>query len=192
MPEKSQKANKSKENRKVLIGVSGCIAAYKIPDLIRLLIKDNLDVRVILTESAKQFVTKITLQTVSQHKVYDDVFQPIDDWFPVHIDLADWADLFVVAPASANVLAKGAVGLGDDLLTSTLLAFSGSVLWVPSMNDKMYAHEIVQENLTKLSQIERYKFMHPEKGFLACLSNGYGRLPDIKLICEEIKTLLDL
>ena len=175
--------------KKVLLGVTGCIAAYKIPELTRLFIKKGYQVKVILTDCAKKFVTETTMQTLSKNPVYTDIFEPKDGWFPSHIDLAQWADIFLIAPLSANVLAKISVGMADNLLLNVLLAYAGPVVFSPTMNDQMYNNPMVQRNLSLLQEIERYHVIAPEEGFLACLSNGPGRLPDPPEIIKVVESL---
>jgi phosphopantothenoylcysteine decarboxylase/phosphopantothenate--cysteine ligase len=180
---------KSKKKPQILLAVTGCIAAYKMPEFVRLLIKEEYSVKVILTELACQFVTPVTLATVSQNTVYRDTFDTVDEWYPAHIFLAQWADLFVMAPLSADMIGKIAGGFADNLLLNTLLAYSGSVLMAPSMNDQMYANEIVKKNIEQLQDISRYHFLDPDEGFLACLSEGSGRLPDLNVLVEKVKGL---
>lgn len=175
--------------KNVLLGVTGCIAAYKMAECVRLLIKAEHRVKVVLTPCATKFVTPTTMATLSQNRAYTDLFEPEDGWFPQHIALAEWADVMVIAPMSADVLGKIVGGFADNLLLSTLLAFGGPVLMAPSMNDQMYANEMVQDNLKRLRLVERYHVAEPEAGFLACLAHGAGRLPDIEWICKKVGQL---
>lgn len=180
----------SNPKAKIVLGVSGCIAAYKMPQFVRTLIKNAYDVKVLMSASAHKFVTPTSLAAVSQNKVYQDPFDAEDGWFPAHIDLAEWADLVMVAPLSANVLSQVVTGSGADLLLSTLLAYAGPVLFAPSMNDQMYRNPMVQDNLKRLNCVERYHVMAPEEGFLACLSDGPGRLPDDQQLLKQVEALL--
>ena len=179
-----------KQKNKILLGVTGCIAVYKVVSLVRKLVKNNFEVKVIMTDAAKEFVTPLTFKTISQNMVYSDLFLPEDEWSPMHVSLADWADIMVIAPASANTIAKIAYGLSDNLLSSTVLTFTGNILVVPSMNHNMYLNEIFQDNLDKLRKIKRFTIMEPEEGLLACGTSGKGRLPEPDAIYEEILKLV--
>lgn len=177
----------SSKSKHILLGVTGCIAAYKSAELIRLLVTNEFEVRVILTRSACQFVTETTMATLSQNPIHTDLYEADLGWFPRHIELAQWADLFVIAPLSANCLAKIAHGLADDLLTNTVLAYEKELMLAPSMNDQMYANPMVQDNLQRIGQVSRYRVIDPESGFLACLSDGPGRLPDANTLLHTIQ-----
>ena len=172
----------------ILLGITGGIAAYKAPLIVRLLKSKGADVRCVMTRNATNFVTPLTLQTVSQNKVYIEPFEVAGVWNPEHIALADWADLFLIAPATANCIGKYAAGIADDLLTTTLLAYTGPVLLAPTMNDKMYANPIVQRNIKTLKEFG-IKFIDPTIGELACGSTGKGRMPDPEEIVSYIETL---
>ena len=154
------------ENKNILIGISGGIAAYKICTLIRLYKKAGANVRVMLTPNALSFVTKLTLETLSNNEVYVDNFE-IQEYKPEHISLCDEADICVLAPATANTISKIANGLCDNLLTSTVCAFSKPILIAPAMNTNMWNNPFVQENISKL-RTAGYHFIDPETGFLAC------------------------
>lgn len=177
------------ENKKIVLGVTGGIAAYKAAELIRALIKKGAQVRVIMTKSAKEFITPLTLQTLSQNQVYTDMFVPAEKYEMAHITLAEFADAFVIAPATANIIGKIASGIGDDLLSTAMMAQEKPTLICPAMNDKMLANPIVQENIHKLKKLG-YIVMESAQGELACKTSGKGRLPDIADIVEEIETLL--
>lgn len=177
------------ENKKIVLGVTGGIAAYKAAELIRALIKKGAQVRVIMTKSAKEFITPLTLQTLSQNQVYTDMFVPAEKYEMAHITLADFADAFVIAPATANIIGKISSGIGDDLLSTTIMAQEKPTLICPAMNDKMLANPIVQENIHKLKKLG-YIVMESAQGELACKTSGKGRLPDIADIVEEIEKLL--
>lgn len=166
--------------KNVLIGITGGIAAYKICDLIRMFKKANANVKVIATENALNFVTKLTLQTLSQNKVYVEQYD-VEDYKPEHISLADEADIFVIAPASANTISKLATGICDNLLTSVACAFKKPIVIAPAMNCNMWENPIIQENLSKLESLG-YQVLNPEEGFLACGYNGNGRLCEIEKI----------
>ncbi|MCZ6599227.1 MAG: bifunctional phosphopantothenoylcysteine decarboxylase/phosphopantothenate--cysteine ligase CoaBC, partial [Acidobacteria bacterium] len=159
----------------VLLGVTGCIGAYKVPELVRLLRAGGAGVTVVLTRSASWFVTEGTLQTLSQRPVYGDMFRPKTVDGIEHIDLARRADLLLVAPATANTLARFAGGLADDLLSTIYLASDCPVMVAPAMNIVMYQHPAVQANLEILRR-RGVEVVGPETGDLACGESGPGRL----------------
>lgn len=171
------------QGKTVLIGITGGIAAYKICELIRLYKRNNANVRVIATENALNFVTKLTLQTLSQNPVAVGQFD-VNEFKPEHIALADEADIFVIAPASANTVSKLATGICDNLLTSVACAFKKPIVIAPAMNCNMWENKIIQENLEKLQAIG-YFILEPEEGFLACGYNGSGRLCSIEKIYDK-------
>jgi phosphopantothenoylcysteine decarboxylase/phosphopantothenate--cysteine ligase len=177
------------KNKKIVLGITGGIAAYKAAELTRALIKEGAQVKIIMTKSAVEFVTPLTLQTLSQNQVYTDMFVPADKYEMAHIALAEFADVFVIAPATANIIGKIASGIGDDLLSTTIMAETKPTLICPAMNDKMLSNPIVLENINKLRKFG-YVVMDSAEGELACNTTGKGRLPDILEIVEEIKTLL--
>lgn len=168
--------------KNILIGITSSIASYKIYELIRLYKKNGYEVKVVLTQNSLQFVSPLVLETLSNNKVYLEQFAPRDN--VEHIELTKWADVFVVAPLSANTLSKFATGVADNLLTSIFCAYLGHkkpILLAPAMNTGMWENPIIQENLKKLEKIG-CNIAHPESGFLACGDNGTGRLCDINLI----------
>jgi phosphopantothenoylcysteine decarboxylase/phosphopantothenate--cysteine ligase len=173
----------------VVLGVSGGIACYKAVELVRLLVKDGFAVQVIMTRGAMEFVTPLTFQTLSGRPVASETFNLTQESEIGHIRLADSADLFVIAPATANIIGKMAVGIADDLLTTVLMATKAPVLVAPAMNIHMYEHPIVQENVRKLRRLG-YHFIEPAEGYLACGYEGKGRLPEPEKILEEIRRLL--
>lgn len=182
--------NELSQNKKtVLIGITGGIAAYKICELIRLYKKNDYNVKVIATENAFNFVTKLTLATLSQNQVYSDNFD-IKEYKPEHISLCDEGDILVLAPATANTISKIANGICDNLLTSIICAFNKPVLIAPAMNTNMWNNPFVQENIKKLSS-NGYEFVDPESGYLACGTNGAGRLADIHKIYSKSIELLE-
>lgn len=176
-------------SKKVLIGITGGIAAYKICDLIRLFKKNGADVKVVATQNALNFVTKLTLQTLSQNPVAIEQFD-VEEYKPEHISLADDADVFVIAPASANTISKLATGVCDNLLTSVACAFKNPIVLAPAMNCNMWENKIIQENLDKLKELD-YKVLEPEEGFLACGYNGSGRLCSIEKILDKTVEVLN-
>lgn len=176
------------ENKTILIGITGGIAAYKICTLIRMYKKAGANVRVVVTPSALNFVTKLTLQTLSNNEVYVENFE-IDEFKPGHISLCDEADIFVIAPATANTISKIANGICDNLLLSTACAFKKPFLLAPAMNTGMWENEFVQENIAKL-QSKGFNILNPESGFLACGTNGTGRMVEVEDIFEKTVEIL--
>ncbi len=175
--------------KKIVLGITGGIAAYKAAELTRALIKEGAQVRVVMTMSAAEFITPLTMQTLSQQQVYLDMYSPSAKYDMAHISLADFADAFVIAPATGNIIGKIASGVADDLLTTTLMAADKPVLFCPAMNDKMLANPFVRENIGKLKK-NGYVVMESGVGELACKIRGSGRLPEALEIMEEIESLL--
>ena len=172
----------------VLVGITGAIAAYKICELIRLFKKNNANVKVVVTPNALNFVTKTTLESLSQNAVDIEQFD-IKEYKPEHIALTDEVDIFVIAPASANTIAKMALGICDNLLTSTFCAFKKPVVIAPCMNTNMWENPAVEKNIETLKN-RGIKVIEPDTGFLACGTNGKGRLADINLIYDTVKDIL--
>jgi phosphopantothenoylcysteine decarboxylase/phosphopantothenate--cysteine ligase len=177
------------KEKHILLGVTGGIAAYKSAELIRLLVKAGSHVKVIMTKHAMEFITPMTLQTLSGNPVYHDMFSLIRDHDIAHISLAQEADALIIAPATANVIGKMAGGLADDLLTTVALATKAPVLICPAMNTNMYEHPIVMENIRKLAE-RGCHMMVADAGELACKSEGSGRLPDVADIIDELQSVL--
>ena len=177
------------KGKKIVLGITGGIAAYKSAELTRALIKEGAQVKLIMTKSATEFITPLTLQTLSQNQVYTDMFVPTEKYDMAHIALADFADVFVIAPATGNIIGKIASGISDDLLSATIMAGAKPVLICPAMNDKMLVNPIVQENIKKLKKYG-YIVMESGVGDLACKTQGSGRLPEVPEIVEEIESLL--
>jgi phosphopantothenoylcysteine decarboxylase/phosphopantothenate--cysteine ligase len=175
--------------RKVLLGVTGSIAAYKACMLVRLLKAAGADVRVIMTASASHFVGETTLACLSGNAVSKDLFDSGTPCEADHISLSNWADIIVVAPATANIIGKAAAGLADDLLSTTILSGIQKVLFAPAMNAAMYSNPLVQQNIEKLRGAG-CAFVGPESGELACGEEGAGRLAEPELIVETIKATL--
>ena len=174
-------------DKNILIGITGGIAAYKICELIRMYKKANANVRVVVTPNALNFVTKLTLQTLSNNEVYVENFK-IDEYKPEHIALTD-ANIFVIAPASANTISKLANGICDNLLLSTACAFNRPILIAPAMNTNMWNNPFVQENLSKLSN-NGYHILEPASGFLACGTTGIGRMREVDDIFAKTVEIL--
>lgn len=173
------------EGKSILLGVSGGIAAYKAVTLCSRLVQAGADVKVIMTESAVRFVSPLTFQALSRNHVMTDTFEEKDPSVVSHIDLADHADLVVIAPATANIIAKMALGLGDDMLSTTLLATTAPILVAPAMNVHMYSHPAVTANMDLLLQ-RGVSFVEPGEGQLACGYVGKGRLAEPEEIVEAI------
>jgi len=164
-------------NKNILLCVSGGIAVYKAVALVSKLSQAGFHVKVIMTASARQFVNPLSFQVMSKNDVYYDTFDEKDSNVIAHIDLADWADLILVAPATANVIGKLANGIADDMVTTTLLATTAPVWLAPAMNVHMYEHPAVKRNLAQLAA-DGYQFIEPSEGFLACGYVGKGRLEE--------------
>lgn len=171
--------------KKIVLGVTGGIAVYKAVDLVSRLRKQGAEVRVIMTEHAQQFVTPLTFKEISGNKVAVSMWEANQEFNVEHIALANWADAFVVAPATANILAKMANGIADDLLSTTLLAAQAPIIVCPAMNTGMYQNPITQENIAKL-EAHGVTVMPPAVGYLACGVSGPGRLPEPQQIVEFI------
>lgn len=181
--------SESLSGKSVVLGVTGSIAAYKAAELASLLRKAGAEVSPVMTRAAAEFITPLTLQTLCRNPVSLDLWQEGQGWQPGHIDLADHADLLLVAPASADVIARFAHGLADDVLTSLYLACRAPVLLAPAMNGKMFEHPATQKNLQTL--IERgHHIIGPEDGMQACGYTGLGRLWPVPKIVEEAVRLL--
>lgn len=175
------------EGKKILLGVTGGIAAYKAVDIVSRLRKAGAEVRVVMTREATEFVTELTFREISGNPVTVDMWAPIQHWNVAHIALADWADAVLVAPATANILAKAALGVADDMLTTTLLASTSPLFFAPAMNCNMYAHPAVQKNIETLTARGAH-IIAPETGKLACGAEGLGRLaepPQIVAILDD-------
>lgn len=178
------------KKKHIILGVTGSIAAYKAADIIGLLKEKGLEVSVILTESAEEFITPLTLSSLSDGKVYRHLFDEEDeDCEMPHIDLARAADVILIAPATANVIGKMANGLADDLLTCVTMATQAPVVIAPAMNTQMFNNGIVQENITKLKK-HGYYFVDPIEGELACGEFGTGHIAKISDIVEKVSERL--
>lgn len=173
----------------VVIGVTGGIAVYKALDVISALRKKDIDVRVIMTKSATEFVNPITFQAMSQNMVTTNMFEEPKAWEIQHISLAKRADVFLVAPATANIIGKVANGIADDMLSTTIMATKAKVVFAPAMNTNMYTNPIVQENIAKLKRLG-YEFIEPASGRLACGDEGQGKLAPVDTIVEATTSLL--
>ncbi|MGI6421726.1 MAG: bifunctional phosphopantothenoylcysteine decarboxylase/phosphopantothenate--cysteine ligase CoaBC [Syntrophomonadaceae bacterium] len=176
-------------SKTVGIGITGGIAAYKIADLVSRLRKDDIEVIVMMTQSATRFITPLTFKTLSNREVITDLWQDSREWQVQHIGIAEELDLLVIAPATANMIAKMAHGIADDLISTVVLANTAPVLIAPAMNSNMFQNPVVQDNLKKLS-LYGYEILDPDSGVLACGSIGPGRLPEIDIIYQKIKRML--
>lgn len=177
------------QGKTIVLGVTGGIAAYKAAALCSKLKQEGAEVHVIMTKSATEFITELTFQTLSRQLVYTDTFDERDASVVSHIDLADRADLVLVAPATANVIGKMAHGLADDMLTTTLLATTAPVIVAPAMNVHMYTHPAVQHNMAILRE-RGVQFIEPEEGLLACGYTGKGRMAEPEHIVDQLKQWL--
>ncbi|MGN0144551.1 MAG: bifunctional phosphopantothenoylcysteine decarboxylase/phosphopantothenate--cysteine ligase CoaBC [Clostridium sp.] len=171
--------------KNVVLGVSGGIAVYKALEITSLLVKKNINVNVIMTENATKFVTPLSFQSLSQNVVSCDTFQEPKVWEIQHISLADKADVFLVAPATANIIGKVANGIADDMLSTTIMATKAKVIFAPAMNTKMYENPIVQDNIRKLKSFG-YEFIEPAEGRLACGDIGKGKLEKPEVIVDKV------
>ncbi|MFH1505139.1 MAG: flavoprotein [Candidatus Omnitrophota bacterium] len=180
--------------KNILVGVCGGIASYKTCELVRLLVKKGFLVKVMMTEAGTKFVTPLVFQNLSNDIVYIDLFQVLKAKNPQHISLAQWADLVVLAPLSANTLSKLAGGICDNLLSVVVCALPGKtkVLLAPAMNENMWKNPIIQENVSKLKKIKKYLIMSPVKGELACGVDGEGRMPEAEEIYRKIMSNFQL
>jgi phosphopantothenoylcysteine decarboxylase/phosphopantothenate--cysteine ligase len=177
------------KGKKVVLGVTGGIAAYKAAELVRLLVKEEADVRVVMTENAEKFVAPLTFQTLSGNPVVTDPFALLEDAQISHIALADFAELVVILPATANIIGKIANGIADDFLSTMVMATRAPVLFVPSMNVNMWENKALQKNIQIL--LERgYHLLEPGEGELACHWYGKGRLPELNEVAEMMEDLL--
>ena len=176
--------------KKILVGVTGGIAAYKTASIIRLLVKANASVRVIMTEHAKEFITPLTLATLSRNPVFSDFFNPENGRWNSHIELGLWADLFLIAPATANTIARMAAGIADNLLLTTYLSARCPVFVAPSMDSDMYSHPATLKNIETLRSYGNI-ILDPETGELASGLHGKGRMVEPEEIVREIEKFFE-
>ena len=175
--------------KNIVIGVTGSIAAYKAADLVSQLAKSGYEIHVVMTDDAQEFITPLTLQTLSRQPVTTNLYDEKQNWHPGHIELADNADLLVVAPATANTIAKFAQGIADDTLGAIHLATLAPVLIAPAMNGKMWEHPATKANVDILKD-RGVHFIGPEEGLLACGYEGIGRLWPVEGIEKKIEAVL--
>ncbi len=174
---------------RILFGITGSIAAYKSLELIRLLTKDGNDVKVVMTENATRLLAPLACQVLTRNRVLVDAFDPYETGIH-HISLADWADILIVAPATANIIGKTAAGIGDDLLSTLIISFKKKIVFVPAMDEGMWNNQVVRENVKQLSD-KGYIFISPVVGELASGKIGQGHFPSIMLIYHTIQALLE-
>jgi len=177
------------KGREIIVAVTGGIAAYKVADLVSKLVQQGAGVSVVMTPDATRFVTPLTFEALSGRKVRTEIWNQADPGDTQHIGLTERADLMLIAPATANTIAKVANGLGDDLVSLMVNASACPVVFAPSMNDRMWANPITQENIAKLTKLG-YRMIGPEAGWLACRNVGAGRLSEPAKIIEEVTTML--
>ena len=177
------------KNINIVIGITGGIAAYKACDIVSYLKKDGFNIDVIMTKNACEFISPLTLETLSGNKVITDMFERPDHREVEHISLAKKANLFLIVPATANILGKVANGIADDMLSTTIMATKAPVIFAPAMNDGMYSNPIVQDNIKKLENYG-YKFIEPATGHLACGYDGKGKLAKKEDIIDYVRELI--
>ena len=180
------------KGKKILLGVTGGIAAYKVCSLINMFIKEGADVKVIMTKAATKFVTPLTFQALTNHAVYVDMFEIINQEEVEHISLAKRADIFVIAPATAATIGKIANGLADDLLSTVVMALPSKtkIVIAPAMNTEMWNNPIVQRNIKTLRQQKKYVFVEPRVGTLACRDEGVGKIAENSKILKKVEEVL--
>jgi phosphopantothenoylcysteine synthetase/decarboxylase len=178
-------------SKNVVLGVTGSIAAYKAAELTSQLTKQGCDVHVVLTADALKFITALPFKTLSRHPVISDLYDEEEGWKPTHIRLADEADLLLIAPATANTMAKLALGIADDALSCIALALNprARLLVAPAMNGKMWLHPATQQNAATLKS-RGAEFIGPEEGLLSCGYEGLGRLWPVDKVAERVGQLL--
>ncbi|MST63144.1 bifunctional phosphopantothenoylcysteine decarboxylase/phosphopantothenate--cysteine ligase CoaBC [Peptostreptococcus anaerobius] len=176
--------------KNVVVGVTGGIAVYKACDVVNRIKKMGANVKVIMTKSACEFVTPMTFQTLSNNFVTTDMFEEPKTWDVEHIEIAKMADLFLIVPATANIIGKVANGIADDMLSTTVMATKSPVVFAPAMNTNMYENEIVQNNIKRLKKYG-YRFIDPSSGLLACGDIGVGKLADVDEIVDYVENFFD-
>ena len=180
----------SLQYKKVLLIIGGGISAYKALDLTRLLVKNNIEVKTILTKSGKEFVTPLSITSLSNNKVFEDIFDVNNEKEIDHISLSRWADVILVLPTTANMMTKLSSGKAEDLATTVILASNKDVLLVPAMNVRMWLHKATQNNLKNLLDFG-YRFIGPVKGEMACGEYGEGKMSSPRQIFSYLKDYFD-
>lgn len=178
------------KNKNIVMGITGGIACYKVCEIISYLVREGANVDVIMTKNATEFITPLTIETLSKNKVVIDMFEKKEHVGVEHISLARKADLILVVPATANIIGKVANGIADDMLSTTIMATTSKVVFAPAMNNEMYNNKIVQDNIKKLKKYG-YEFINPVEGNLACGYKAIGKLAKKETIIEYINKKLD-
>lgn len=178
------------KDKNIVIGITGGIACYKVCEIISYLVRDGANVDVIMTKNATEFITPLTIETLSKSKVVIDMFEKKEHIEVEHINLARKADLILVVPATANIIGKVANGIADDMLSTTIMATTSKVLFAPAMNNEMYNNKIVQENIKKLKKYG-YEFINPIEGNLACGYKAIGKLTKKETIIGYVNKILE-
>ncbi len=178
------------KNKNILIGVTGGIACYKVCEIISILKREGANVDVIMTKNATEFITPLTLETLSKNKVVFDMFKEKEYVEVEHVSLAQKADLILVVPATANIIGKVANGIADDMLSTTIMATPNPVVFAPAMNNAMFTNPIVQDNMKKLRKYG-YEFINPIEGNLACGYKAIGKLAKKETIIDYVKQLFE-
>ncbi len=176
--------------RRVCMGVTGCIAAYKSAQIASMLVQAQAEVTVVMTDSARRFIGPLTFESLTHRPVFTDMWGAQEPFNPKHIALADWAEVILVAPATANILGKVASGIADDLLSTLIMSADVPVLFAPAMNSRMWNNPVVQTNVARLRELD-YRFVDPEEGYLACGTVGVGRLAKPDRIVSALAEALD-
>jgi phosphopantothenoylcysteine decarboxylase/phosphopantothenate--cysteine ligase len=189
MPEHATSAPALLKGREIIVAVCGGIAAYKTADVVSKLVQMGAGVTVVMTAKARKFIAPLTFEALCGRPVRTSTFRLVDSSDPQHISLTEQADLMLVAPATANTLAKIACGLSDDLVSLMVCAAACPVIFAPSMNNRMWENPITQENIQKLSKLG-YRFIGPESGWLACRNVGLGRMSEPVKIVDAVTKLL--
>jgi len=191
MPRKAARSPETDplKGRRIVVGVSGGIAAYKAADLVSKLRQRGASVTVVMTQAAQEFVTPLTFESLADSRVITDLFSDRSPYVMGHIALSDWAEVVVIAPATANVIGKIAAGIADDALTTVVISAKCPILLAPAMNDAMFTNRVVQANLKRLESLG-YKIIGPAKGWLACGKIGEGRMVEVPAILEAIEKTL--
>ena len=179
------------KGKNIVIGITGGIACYKVCEVITHLVREGANVEVIMTKNATEFITPLTIETLSKHKVVVDMFEKKEHIEVEHISLARKADLIAVVPATANIIGKVANGIADDMLSTTIMATRAKVVFAPAMNNEMYNNIIVQDNIAKLRKYG-YDFVEPIEGNLACGYRAIGKLANKETIIAKIQKLLEV
>lgn len=178
------------KDKNIVIGITGGIACYKVCEIISYLVREGANIDVIMTKNATEFISPLTIETLSRNKVVTDMFEKKEHIEVEHISLARKADLILVVPATANIIGKVANGIADDMLSTTIMATNSKVIFAPAMNNEMYNNKIVQENIKKLKNYG-YEFINPIEGNLACGYKAIGKLAKKQTIIDYVNKTLN-